>query len=141
MNVKQRFLGFFILILSLALSGCGPGQFLGPTMTPTPSFTPTPTLTPTPTATPSFAADAASRYRRSATLRTSFGLDPTGPAIAAATADDPWSHRPRVPERVPGMSKGNQPNRRRTTDRTPLPIEPQIVPAACTVCDLACAAR
>lgn len=45
----------FFLLLSFILSACGPGQFLGPTLTPVPTITPTPapTLTPTlpPTAT------------------------------------------------------------------------------------------
>lgn len=42
-----------VLLAALALSGCGPGQLLGPTVTPTPTLTltPTPTLTPTATAT------------------------------------------------------------------------------------------
>lgn len=39
------------LAISLLLSACGPGQWLGPTLTPTFTSTPSPTLTPTPTAT------------------------------------------------------------------------------------------
>jgi hypothetical protein len=54
----------WIVMISILLSGCGPGQFLGPTLTPTstPTITPTftstltstpePTYTPTPTSTP-----------------------------------------------------------------------------------------
>jgi len=38
-------------VLSMILSACGPGQFLGPTLTPTPTITPMPTDTPTPAAT------------------------------------------------------------------------------------------
>ena len=45
---------FYIFTLSLFLSGCGPGQLFGPTITPSPTITntPTPTLTPTNTSTP-----------------------------------------------------------------------------------------
>lgn len=39
-------------VISLVLSGCGPGQLLGPTFTPTPTLTPTATPTPTATLTP-----------------------------------------------------------------------------------------
>src|SRR5689334_18413961 len=48
----------FSLVVSVMLSACGPGQLLGPTLTPTPTITltplPSPTFTPTPlpTATP-----------------------------------------------------------------------------------------
>ena len=43
-----------LLTLSWIISSCGPGQFLGPTMTPTPTNTlpPTATKTPAPTRTP-----------------------------------------------------------------------------------------
>jgi hypothetical protein len=40
--------GLLVVVLS-AISGCGPGQLFGPTLTPTPTFTPTPTPTATPT--------------------------------------------------------------------------------------------
>lgn len=40
------------LILSLIVSGCGPGGLFGPTMTPIPTITPTSTSTPVPTSTP-----------------------------------------------------------------------------------------
>jgi hypothetical protein len=39
-------------LVSLLISSCGPGQLLGPTLTPTATFTSTPTLTPTATFTP-----------------------------------------------------------------------------------------
>jgi len=42
----------FILIMSLMIVSCGPGQFLGPTYTPTAVPTATSTRTPLPTATP-----------------------------------------------------------------------------------------
>lgn len=48
-------LGFLLAgLLSMLLisSGCGPGQLLGPTVTPSPTFTATPTSTPAPTPTP-----------------------------------------------------------------------------------------
>src|SRR5574341_1081212 len=38
--------------VALMLAACGPGQPLGPTLTPTSTATPTPTATPLPTATP-----------------------------------------------------------------------------------------
>jgi hypothetical protein len=51
MNTKQQILGILVLILSLALSGCGQGQLSGSTITPTATimstFTPTQTFTPT----------------------------------------------------------------------------------------------
>jgi len=43
----------FILFTALVLAGCGPGQFLGPTVTPSPTKTPRPTATLIPTMTPS----------------------------------------------------------------------------------------
>ena len=51
MNRKRTTLVISCLALSLIISGCGPGQLLGPTLTPTPTSTATPTLTPTPTLT------------------------------------------------------------------------------------------
>jgi hypothetical protein len=52
MNARQRIIVVLVLLLSLVVSGCGPGQVFGPTLTPTPTFTPTKTNTPTPTKTP-----------------------------------------------------------------------------------------
>lgn len=43
-----------LLLTSLLLTGCGAGQWLGPTFTPTPTVTLTPTFTPTVTLTPTF---------------------------------------------------------------------------------------
>ena len=54
----------FFLSFSLLLSACGPGQALGPTLTPSPTFTFTPTSTSTstptftPTLTPTFTPSA-----------------------------------------------------------------------------------
>ncbi|HAV78316.1 MAG TPA: hypothetical protein DCX53_13295 [Anaerolineae bacterium] len=42
------------LVLMFFLSGCGPGEFFGPTITPPPTNTPTSTPTNTPTQTPTF---------------------------------------------------------------------------------------
>jgi len=39
----------FGLIICVILSGCGPGEMLGPTVTPLPTNTPLPTSTPVPT--------------------------------------------------------------------------------------------
>jgi len=54
MNTKQRTVAICFLAMSMLISGCGPGQLFGPTVTPTPTPTSTPTRTPTPkpTATP-----------------------------------------------------------------------------------------
>jgi hypothetical protein len=48
MNTKQRASMILVLLLSLVISGCAPGQIFGPTVTPTPTNTPTPTSTNTP---------------------------------------------------------------------------------------------
>jgi len=55
MNKSQKHRGIFLVSASLIIflvSACGPGQFLGPTITPSPTFTLTPTITPNPTSTP-----------------------------------------------------------------------------------------
>jgi hypothetical protein len=58
MPTKLQTIAIYFLAVSLVISGCAPGQFLGPTLTPTvtptstPSLTPTP-IPPTPTSTPS----------------------------------------------------------------------------------------
>lgn len=56
MKTKQLTPIVLFLLLSIFFSGCGPGQVLGPTMTPTftvtPTYTKTPTFTPTNTSTP-----------------------------------------------------------------------------------------
>ncbi len=68
MDVNFRTWIILLTLFSLFLSACGPGQLLGPTLTPTPTrtstptststltLTPTPTLTYTPTITPSAAS-------------------------------------------------------------------------------------
>jgi hypothetical protein len=52
-----------LLVVFLTITGCGPGQFLGPTMTPIPTNTPAPTATssPTPTRTPTPVPTATAR--------------------------------------------------------------------------------
>lgn len=46
--IRQTFLNqMVVVVIGLFVSSCGPGQFLGPTITPSPTFTPTLTLTPT----------------------------------------------------------------------------------------------
>lgn len=49
---KTLAISMFILI-GILISGCGSGQILEPTSTPTPTITPNPTFTPSPTNTPS----------------------------------------------------------------------------------------
>ena len=64
MNTKQSFPRIFRLctlcLFAIMVVGCGPGQFLGPTVTPIPTDTPTPTATssPPPTRTPTTAPTA-----------------------------------------------------------------------------------
>jgi hypothetical protein len=53
MSLKGKAYFSILLLLSLLISGCGPGQIFGPTFTPTPTPTLTPTSTPTPTLSPS----------------------------------------------------------------------------------------
>jgi hypothetical protein len=55
MNAIRKITIVTVLAMSLVVSGCGPGQLLGPAFTPTlaPTLTPTLTPTPAPTSTPS----------------------------------------------------------------------------------------
>src|SRR5260221_6301490 len=52
MNTKQTFRALLVLVMSLAVAGCGPGQILGQTQTFPPPIAATPTPTDPPTATP-----------------------------------------------------------------------------------------
>ena len=52
MNAKRQIVIILILTMSLVISGCGPGQLFGPTITPTLTKTLTPTASSTPTKTP-----------------------------------------------------------------------------------------
>ena len=65
LSAKMLFRMGLLLAVFLTATGCGPGQFLGPTMTPIPTDTPTPTATssptPTPTQTPTTAPTATAR--------------------------------------------------------------------------------
>lgn len=47
--MKIKYILPVCLVLSMALTACGPGQWFGPTITPTATITPTPTNTSTPT--------------------------------------------------------------------------------------------
>ena len=62
-SAKLLFKTGVLLAVFLTVTGCGPGQFLGPTMTPIPTDTPNPTATssPTPTYTPTSAPTATAR--------------------------------------------------------------------------------
>ena len=51
MNTKHLSMMIHIVILSIFISSCGPGQLFGPTFTPTTTLTPTSTPTSTPTLT------------------------------------------------------------------------------------------
>ena len=51
LSAKMLFKTGLLLVVFLATTGCGPGQFLGPTITPIPTDTPTPTATSSPTPT------------------------------------------------------------------------------------------
>lgn len=50
MNTKWLMIAICLLVISMSVVGCGPGQLLGPTVTPT--LIPTATATPAPTFTP-----------------------------------------------------------------------------------------
>ena len=52
MKAKLGILAVLILVISMTISGCAPGQAFGPTFTPIPTATQIPTMTPIPTATP-----------------------------------------------------------------------------------------
>ena len=52
MNPRKRITSVLVLLLSLGLAGCGPGQAFGPTLTSIPTDTPTPTDTLRPPNTP-----------------------------------------------------------------------------------------
>jgi hypothetical protein len=56
MNTKLQTIAILVLVMSLVLSGCGPGQLSGPALTPTqtafPTMPPTATIVSSPTATP-----------------------------------------------------------------------------------------
>jgi hypothetical protein len=52
MKAKERTFTILVLIVTMVVSSCGPGQLFGSTPTITPTITPTPTTTPTPTITP-----------------------------------------------------------------------------------------
>ena len=62
-SAKLRFKTGVLLAVFLTVTGCGPGQFLGPTMTPIPTDTPRPTATssPVPTHTPTTSPTATDR--------------------------------------------------------------------------------
>jgi hypothetical protein len=62
MKSRCKTIALSILVFGLLLSGCLPGQFLGPTITPSPTVTNTPTFTPTftPTSTATFTLTATS---------------------------------------------------------------------------------
>ena len=48
MNTKWLMIAICLLVISMSVAGCGPGQLLGPTVIPTATATPAPTFTPTP---------------------------------------------------------------------------------------------
>lgn len=66
LSAKMLFkMGLWLLVF-LTATGCGPGQFLGPTMTPVPTDTPAPTATnsPTPTQRPTITPTVTARPTR-----------------------------------------------------------------------------
>jgi hypothetical protein len=82
MNGKRQITTVLILVMSLVMSGCGPGQMFGPTVTPTPTLTPTSTLTPT--ATPTFTP--------SATPTVTYTPTPTlTPTLSCSVQNGEWS--------------------------------------------------
>lgn len=90
MNTKQRTISILILVMSLVISGCGPGQVFGPTLTPTPSPTETssPTLTPTLTLTQTLTLTSTLTLTPTLTLTST--LTPTDTPTIPCT-DKGWS--------------------------------------------------
>jgi hypothetical protein len=70
MTAKQQAIAILVLVMSLTMSGCGPGQLFGPTFTPTHTPTPTSTFTPawTPTPPPTSTLPPTSTPTRTPTL-------------------------------------------------------------------------
>lgn len=64
---KKPIFFYLTVVLAMSLSGCGPGQLLGPTFTLTPSQTPIKTSTFTPTLTPSQTPKATAIHTRTPT--------------------------------------------------------------------------
>ena len=77
--MRTRLFALFslVLLITLAVSGCGPGQLLGPTITPSPTATLTPTLTPTPTSTPTLTPTATPTSTPTLTPTPTFTPTPT----------------------------------------------------------------
>jgi len=106
-----------IVTVSLLVSGCGPGQLFGPTLTPTPTTTLTPTLTPTPTLTltptltftptitPTPTPVAATLDDNLCEIKGSFTLDGTLSLNAASTFDQVVENEPRYALSFYGFSK------------------------------------
>jgi hypothetical protein len=76
MNKKQRIALLLVLITSLVISGCGPGQLFGPTITPTPTQTLSPTSTQTPTQTMTPTPTQTMTPTQAATLTPAVTVDP-----------------------------------------------------------------
>jgi formylglycine-generating enzyme required for sulfatase activity len=105
MNKNGKLVVFFILVLSLIISGCGPGQTFEPTLTPVPPLTPIPISTNTqlptaiPTATPTAQPTATATVKPTATPILSIGsittredgmvmvYIPSGPFTMGSNAD------------------------------------------------------
>ena len=96
MNTRQQATAILVLVMGLVISGCGPGQLLGPTPTPTPipptlaptPIPPTPTLVP-PTATPAPALPAYSQVLK--TYPQNAQLCCTNAEVLKVTADGKWT--------------------------------------------------
>lgn len=95
MTTNRRKFIVSMLLLSLWISGCGPGQMWGPTFTPSPTPTFTPTVTVSPTMTPSRTPTTAATPTATATST----AIPTFTATATPTVTA--TRRPVVNTKVP----------------------------------------
>jgi hypothetical protein len=86
MKTKLKAILFTLVVTSILISGCGPGQVFGPTPTPLPTSTPIPSSTPVPTITPKPTATNTSTPEPTATA-TRVPICPVG-QTAKGTIDD-----------------------------------------------------
>jgi len=120
MNRQRLSRQLILVVISLLVSSCGPGQLFGPTITPsptatlTPTITPSPTLTrtptstPTPTITPTPTPVAATFDDNLCEIKGSFTLDGTLSLGTTSTFDQVVENQPRYALSFYGFSGDSQ---------------------------------
>jgi len=119
--IRQRLsLQLILVMISLLVSSCGPGQLFGPTITPsptptltptitpTPTLTPTPTSTPTPTITPTPTPVVATFDDKLCDIKGSFTLDGALALSATSTFEQVVENEPRYALSFSGFSKDSK---------------------------------